>query len=133
VANLKRKDLIGGSVAMSFCHRLIQPIKDRVHPTYEYWGQSDPTHEANCKVSQEEMATRVTQLYTGWIKQRNYPKAHSLTRPAGPVSLGLTSSSLKCLFPLCLGGRPHRPCFLSFPGSGDAVQKDRYGEPGRGE
>jgi hypothetical protein len=31
-----------------------QPIKDRVHLAYEYWGQSDPTHEVNCKVSKED-------------------------------------------------------------------------------
>jgi hypothetical protein len=39
---------------------LILPIKDRVHPAYEYWGQSDPTHEVSRKVSKEEMAVRVS-------------------------------------------------------------------------
>jgi hypothetical protein len=50
----------GAAVARSFCRRLIQPIKDRVHPAYEYWGQSDPTHEVSRKVSKEEMAVRVS-------------------------------------------------------------------------
>jgi hypothetical protein len=36
VSDLKEKGVTGGSVARSFYHRLIQPIKDRVHPTYEY-------------------------------------------------------------------------------------------------
>jgi hypothetical protein len=36
VSDLKKKVLAGGFVAMSFCHRLIQPIKDQVHLTYEY-------------------------------------------------------------------------------------------------
>jgi hypothetical protein len=60
-----------GSIARSFCRRLIQPIKDRVHPAYEYWGQSDPTR----KVSMEEMGTSVSQIYVGkaWIKK--CPKA----------------------------------------------------------
>jgi hypothetical protein len=40
----------------------IQPIKDRVHPAYEYCGQSDPTREVNRKVSREEMAARVSQI-----------------------------------------------------------------------
>jgi hypothetical protein len=36
VEDLQKWGVIGGSVARSFCRRLIQPIKDRVHPTYEY-------------------------------------------------------------------------------------------------
>jgi hypothetical protein len=36
-----------------------------VHPEYEYWGQSDPTHEVNRKVSKEEMVARVSQMYSG--------------------------------------------------------------------
>jgi hypothetical protein len=59
----------GGSIAKSFCRRLIQPIKYRVHPAYEYLGQSDPTHVVNQKVSKEEMATRVLQIYTGKARQ----------------------------------------------------------------
>jgi hypothetical protein len=43
VEDLKKRGVAGGSVARSFCRRLIQLIKDRVHPAYEYWGQSDPT------------------------------------------------------------------------------------------
>jgi hypothetical protein len=55
VKELKDRGVTGGSVARSFCQRLIQPIKDQVHLTYEYCGQSDPTHEVNRKVSKEEM------------------------------------------------------------------------------
>jgi hypothetical protein len=40
---LKVEGLTGGAVAISFSRRLIQPIQDRAHPTFEYWGQSDPT------------------------------------------------------------------------------------------
>jgi hypothetical protein len=40
---LKTEGLTGGVVAISFSCRLIQPIEDQVHPTFEYWGQSDPT------------------------------------------------------------------------------------------
>jgi hypothetical protein len=36
VKDLKNRGVIGGSVSRSFCRRLIQPIKDRVHPAYEY-------------------------------------------------------------------------------------------------
>jgi hypothetical protein len=36
VKDLKDRGVTGGSVARSFCQQLIQPIKDWVHPAYEY-------------------------------------------------------------------------------------------------
>jgi hypothetical protein len=100
VNDLKNRGLTGASVARSFCRRLIQPIKDRVHPPYVYWGQSDPTHEVNRKVSKEEMAARVSQIYFGNVKIKKCPKAHSLKRPADPVSPGtyFRSFSSVCFF-----------------------------------
>jgi hypothetical protein len=59
-----------------------------VHPAYEYWGQSDPTHEVNCKVPKEEMAARVSQIYVGKARIKKCPKAYLLSRPADPVSHG---------------------------------------------
>jgi hypothetical protein len=60
VSDIKGQGVTGVAVARSFCRRMIQPIKDRVHPVYEYCGQSDPTREVNLKVSKEEMAARVS-------------------------------------------------------------------------
>jgi hypothetical protein len=57
---MKSRGVTGAVVARSYCRRMIQPIKDWVHPVYEYCGQSDPTREVNCKVSREEMAARVS-------------------------------------------------------------------------
>jgi hypothetical protein len=85
VKDLKNRGVTGASVAKSFCRRLIQPIKDRVHPAYEYWGQSDPTHEINRKVSKEEMVSRVSQIYYGKVKIKKCPKAYSLKRSADLV------------------------------------------------
>jgi hypothetical protein len=85
VSDLKRRGVMGAAVARSFCRRMIQPIKDRVHPAYEYFGQSDPTREVNRKVSKEEMAARVSQMYFGKVKVKKCPKAHSLKRLADPV------------------------------------------------
>jgi hypothetical protein len=82
VSELKKQGVTGAVVARSFCRWMIQPIKDRVHPVYEYCGQSDPTREVNRKVSKEEMAARVSQMYS---KVKKCPKAHSLKRPADPV------------------------------------------------
>jgi hypothetical protein len=73
------------AVVRSFCRRLIQPIKDRVHPAYEYWGQLDPTHEVKHKVSKEDMVARVSHMYSGKVKVNKCPKAHSLKRPVNPV------------------------------------------------
>jgi hypothetical protein len=75
----------GAAVVRTFCRRMIQPIKDRVHLAYEYCGQSDPTCEVNRKVSKEEMAARVSQMYSGNVKVKKRLKAHSLKRLADPV------------------------------------------------
>jgi hypothetical protein len=56
-SDMKGRGVKGATVVRSFCHRMIQPIKDRVHPAYEYCGKSDPTREVNRKVSKEEMVT----------------------------------------------------------------------------
>jgi hypothetical protein len=85
VSDMKGQGVTGAAVARSFCCRMIQPIKDRVHPSYEYCGQSVPTREVNRKVSKEEMAARVSQMYSGKLKVKKCPKAHSLKRPADPV------------------------------------------------
>jgi hypothetical protein len=85
VNELKKEGVTGVAVARSFCRWMIQPIKDWVHPAYEYMGQSDPTCEINRKVSKEEMTVRVSQMYYGKVKVKKCPKAHSLKRPTDPV------------------------------------------------
>jgi methylmalonyl-CoA mutase cobalamin-binding subunit len=51
VSKLKKQGVTGVVVAGSFCRQKIQQIKERVHPAYDYWGQSDLTREVNRKVS----------------------------------------------------------------------------------
>jgi hypothetical protein len=36
VSDMKKRGVTGATMARSFCRRMIQPIKDRVHPVYEY-------------------------------------------------------------------------------------------------
>jgi hypothetical protein len=74
-------------VAISFSRRLLQPIQDRVNPTYEYWGQSDPTRVVRRKVSKEEMVARMKNIFIGCIYNRKCPKALSVYRPSEEVSL----------------------------------------------
>jgi hypothetical protein len=85
VSDMKNQGVTGAVVARSFCRQMIQPIKDQVHPAYEYCGQLDPTREVNRRVSKEEMAARVSQIYFGKVKVKKCPRAHSLKRPANPV------------------------------------------------
>jgi hypothetical protein len=85
VGDMKKRGVTGAAVVRSFCRGMIRPIKDRVRPTYEYWGQSDPTREVNRKVSKEEMAARVFQMYSRKVKVKKCPKAHSLKRSADLV------------------------------------------------
>jgi hypothetical protein len=82
---LKSRGVTGAAVARSFCRQMIQRFKDRVHPAYDYCGQSDPTHEVNRKVSKEKMAARDSQIYSGKVKVKKCPRAHSLKRSADPV------------------------------------------------
>jgi hypothetical protein len=85
VSDMKSRGVIGAVVASSFCRRMIQPIKDRVHPAYEYCRKSDPTREVNRKVSREEMVARVFQMYSRKVKVKKCPRAHLLKRSADPI------------------------------------------------
>ena len=38
ITGLSAQGLTGAVVALSFSKRLVQPIWDRVHPGFEYWG-----------------------------------------------------------------------------------------------
>jgi hypothetical protein len=85
VSDMKGRGVIRAVLVRSFCRQMIQPTKDRVHLAYEYCGQSDPTREVNRKVSKEEMAARVSQMYSGKVKVKKCPKGHSLKRLADLV------------------------------------------------
>jgi hypothetical protein len=83
---LKADGLTGPSVAITFCRRLIQPLQDRAHPAFEYWGQSDPTRVAHQKVSKAEMMARAKNIFGGRIRNRECPKALEVYSPSDPVS-----------------------------------------------
>jgi hypothetical protein len=66
---------------------LIQPLQDRAHPAFEYWGQSYPTQVAQCKVSKEEMMARTKNIFGGRIRNRDCPKALGVYSPSDPMIL----------------------------------------------
>jgi hypothetical protein len=83
---LKAEGLTGAAVGISFCHCLIQPLQYRDHPTFEYWGQSDPTRVAQRKVSKAEMMARAKNIFGGRIHNMECPKALGVYSPSDPVS-----------------------------------------------
>jgi hypothetical protein len=76
---LKAEGLTSGTVAISFCRRLIQPIQDRVHPAFEYQGYSDPTRVVKSKVSKGEMVAQVN-IFSRRIRNWKFPKALGVYR-----------------------------------------------------
>jgi hypothetical protein len=84
---VKAEGLTGAAVAISFCHLLIQPLQDRAHPTFEYWGQSDPTRVTQRKVSKAEMMARAKNIFGGWIRNWECPKALGIYNPSDLVCL----------------------------------------------
>jgi hypothetical protein len=83
--HLKAEGLTGTVVAISFCRRLIQPLQDRAHPAFEYWGQSEPTLVAQHKVSKVEMMAHAKNIVGGRICNMECPKALGVYNPSDPV------------------------------------------------
>jgi hypothetical protein len=73
-------------VAISFCRRLIQPLQNWAHPAFEYWRQSDPTRVAQRKVSKAGMMAHAKNIFGGWIRNRECPKALEVYNLSDPVS-----------------------------------------------
>ena len=82
-------------VALSYSKRLVQPIQDRVHPGFEYWGRQDPTRGQNRKVPWEEATNRIARMMQVPIRDKGCPKAHCLKRMTRAVSI-LRLSVLFC-------------------------------------
>ena len=87
IADLSVQGLTGAVVALSFCKRLTQPIQERVHPAFDYWGHRDPTRGHERKVPRDEIANRVARIMAGQIRDKVCPKAHCLKQPTDTVSL----------------------------------------------
>jgi hypothetical protein len=89
---LKAEGLTGTAVAISFCRRLIQPLQDRAHSVFEYWGQSDPTRVAQRKVSKAEMMARVKNVFGGWVRNKGAPRhwGYTARRPGESSTLVLS-------------------------------------------
>ena len=87
IADLSVQGQTGAAVAISFCRRLTQPIQERVHPAFEYWGHRDPTRGHERKVPRDDIANRVARIMVGEIQDKGCPKTHCLKCPTDAVSL----------------------------------------------
>ena len=65
ITDLSAQGMTGPAVAISFCRRLTQPIQERVHPAFEYWGHQDPTRGHERKVPREEITNQVASIMAG--------------------------------------------------------------------
>jgi hypothetical protein len=84
---LKAEGLTGAAVAISFCRWLIHPLHDSAHPTFEYWGKSDPTRVTQRKVSKEKMMAHAKNIFGRRIRNRECPKALGIYSPADLVCI----------------------------------------------
>jgi hypothetical protein len=86
---LKAEGLTSAVVAISLCRQLIQPLQDRAHLAFKYWGQSDPSQVAKRKVSKAEMMARAKNFFGERIRNRECPKALGVYNLSDLVSLRL--------------------------------------------
>src|SRR5438128_12062021 len=86
--------LNGISVVRNFLGRRIQPIKERVHPAYEYEGIQDATRDHPERWTHEEMSDRLKSLFQNADDIKNVPRLRGLHVNNPPEEVCLPSSNL---------------------------------------
>lgn len=87
IAALKDRGLTTEAVVVDFVFKNIQPLKDRVHPTYVYTGVRDASRMINRQLSEEEILSRVEMMLRGAIVNDGAPQSYSAWNLPPPVSL----------------------------------------------
>jgi hypothetical protein len=64
LALIDERVLDGVVVGWNFLTRRVQPGKERSHPSYEYRGESDGTHEVPEKLTKEQVMRRLCDLFS---------------------------------------------------------------------
>ena len=64
VAELKNKGLTGVWIVRHFLQFRLNPLKERVHPVFEYSGPSDPTRESPVNLDDNVLKSRLADLFT---------------------------------------------------------------------
>jgi len=97
IAELKKAGLTGAAVFINFGRRLVQPIKDRTRPGYEYMGKKDPTREECWRPTDAEVVHQVNQYMIKRIGNKGCPKPFNLLHPP-PEVRNLDRSVILCCF-----------------------------------
>jgi hypothetical protein len=74
---LKDKGLTAEVVVADFVFKNIQPLKDRVYPTYLYTGINDSTRVTNRQIPNEDLLSRLDMILRGRVSNAGAPLAYS--------------------------------------------------------
>lgn len=85
ISGVKQRGLTAMAVTVSFVARTIQPIKDRVHPAFEFSGRLDPARETSRGFDSDEVMRRVGTMMKGEVNNLNAPRPFALKNPPPAV------------------------------------------------
>jgi hypothetical protein len=74
---LKERGLTAEAVAADFVFKNIQPLKDRVYPTYLYSGVTDSTRGTNKRIPAVDLVSRLEMILRGKVSNIGAPVAYS--------------------------------------------------------
>jgi hypothetical protein len=74
---LKDKGLTAEAVVADFVFKNIQPLKDRVYPTYLHTGVNDPTRITNRRIPVEDLLSRINLMLRGKVSNVGAPLSYS--------------------------------------------------------
>jgi hypothetical protein len=77
ISVLKNRGLTVEAVIVNFVFKNIQPLKDRVYPTYLYTGVNDPSRVADKRISKEDVLSRVDSMLRGKASNAGAPPSYS--------------------------------------------------------
>ena len=72
-------EVTGVGVVRNFIGRRTQPIKERVHPAYEYSGLEDPTRESPDPWGLKDLNDRVYSLFQNDVNVKDTPRPVGFT------------------------------------------------------
>jgi hypothetical protein len=77
ISALKNIGLTAEAVVVDFIFKKIQPLKDRVYPTYQYKGVNDPSRVTDKQISEEDVLSRVDSMLRGKTSKVGTPPSYS--------------------------------------------------------
>ena len=96
--DVKISDVSGVGVVGNFIGQRTQPIKDRVHPVYEYSGLEDPTRESPDPWGIKALNDRVSSLFQNDVNVKDAPRPAGYTLKNLPDQVCFFAEFLRLLF-----------------------------------